>query len=175
MPYLLTMKADQIIQQLEINRMVFQSLFAEKEKRQYLWKPDSVSWSLLEIVCHLYDEECEDFSARVFNTLLTPDKDPPSIDPQGWVSFRKYNDQNYVEKVDAFLSARQDSVKKLKEFNDPHWENVYHHAALGPISAYQFLTNWLAHDYHHIRQVNRRLYEYLKESSGVDLTYAGSW
>lgn len=89
MPYLLTMKPDQIIQQLEANRMVFQSLFAEKEEKQYRWKPDDVSWSLLEIVCHLYDEEIEDFRTRVFNTLFTPDKAPPSIDPQGWVMDRK--------------------------------------------------------------------------------------
>jgi DinB superfamily len=174
-PYLLAMKPDQIIQQLEANRLVFQSLFAEKEEKQYRWKPDDVSWSLLEIVCHLYDEELEDFRTRVFNTLFTPDQAPPSIDPQGWVLDRKYNQQDYTERVNAFLSARNDSIKKLRELKQPRWENAYHHPALGPISAYQFLTNWLAHDYHHIRQVNRRLYEYLKESSGIDLTYAGVW
>jgi hypothetical protein len=39
----------------------------------------------------------------------------------------------------------------------------------------QLEANWLAHDYHHIRQVNRRLYEYLQFKSKANLAYAGNW
>lgn len=169
------MKPEQIIEQLEANKLVFESLLAHKDETSILYKPDPSAWSLLDIICHLYDEEREDFRTRVLNTLLTPESHPPSIDPVGWVTSRQYADQDYAQKVTDFLTERKSSVAQLKALQNPGWENVYVHAQLGPISAYQFLANWLAHDYHHIRQINRRLYEYLKFSSGETLAYAGDW
>jgi hypothetical protein len=38
-----------------------------------------------------------------------------------------------------------------------------------------FLCNWLAHDQHHIRQLNTLQHEYLREKTGEDLKYAGDW
>jgi len=169
------MKPEQIIRQLEANKAVFEGLLTQKEETAIRWKPDPSSWSLLEIICHLYDEEREDFRTRVLNALLTPENHPPSIDPVGWITARQYADQNYGQKVKDFLSERTSSVAQLKSIKNPVWENVYVHPRIGPISAYRFLANWLAHDYHHIRQINRRLYEYLKFSSGEDLGYAGDW
>ncbi len=130
---------------------------------------------MLEIICHLYDEEREDFKTRVKNTLISPHLQPPSIDPPGWVTQRKYAEQNYKEKLAAFLTERKSSIKWLKTLNKAPWDNVYEHPVAGRLTAYTFLANWLAHDYHHIRQINRRQYEYLKKESGVSLVYAGEW
>ena len=173
-PIFSCMKPDHIIQQLQANRAVFKNLLADKEA-MIKWKPTTEAWSLLEIVCHLYDEEREDFRTRVFNTLLTPELQPPSIDPPGWVVQRKYAQQDYAEKLHAFLDERNKSIKKLKALKNPEWDNIYTHPFAGRLSAYQLLANWLAHDYHHIRQINRRLYEYLGYSSKVGLGYAGDW
>lgn len=169
------MKPELIIQQLEANKHVFAALLAAKEESTFKWKPDPASWSLLEIICHLYDEEREDFRTRVLNTLFSPGNHPPSIDPVGWVISRHYQDQNYEQKISDFLQERTSSVTQLKSLSSPVWENVYVHPTIGSISAYQFLANWLAHDYHHIRQINRRLYEYLKFASKESLAYAGDW
>ena len=169
------MKTDQIIQHLESNLNVFQSLLNGKEPDEYYFKPDEKSWSLLEIVCHLYDEEREDFRTRVKNTLTSPQLSPPSIDPPGWVIQRKYAEQNYEEKVKSFLHERKESIQWLESLEGAPWENIYIHPLAGKISAFDFLANWLAHDYHHIRQINRRMYEFLKAKSGVNLAYAGDW
>ena len=169
------MKPNEIIDQLQANRLIFKTLLADKTDKQIKYKPDDKSWSILEIICHLYDEEREDFRFRTINTLLTPEIKPPSIDPPGWVLSRKYAKQNYKKKVKAILLERQNSIKKLKSIKNPAWKNTYEHPFAGKMTAYQLLTNWLAHDYHHIRQINRRLYEHLKESSGMDLKYAGDW
>jgi uncharacterized damage-inducible protein DinB len=169
------MKPNQIILQLDANRLIFKNLFQNKEKEQYEWRPDKNSWSLLEIVCHLYDEEREDFRTRVFNTLMTPDLMPPSIDPPGWVKSRAYAKQDYHQMLNAFLRERISSVIQLHALRKPQWDQVFNHPTIGPLTAYQLLANWLAHDYHHIRQVNRRLYEYLRFSSRVSLAYAGDW
>ena len=169
------MKPEQIIDHLEANRMVFQSLLTGKEADEYYFRPDPKSWSILEIVCHLFDEEREDFRTRVKNTLETPHLQPPSIDPPGWVTQRLYQEQNYIERSNAFFNERKTSIEWLRTLKNAPWDNVYVHPTAGNFTAYTFLANWLAHDYHHIRQINRRTYEYLKERSGVSLSYAGDW
>ena len=37
------------------------------------------------------------------------------------------------------------------------------------------LTNWVAHDLHHFRQLNNLRYGYLASISTVPLDYAGKW
>lgn len=169
------MKTEQIIQHLEHNRLVFQSMLTGLEEDEYNFRPDKNSWTILEILCHLVDEEREDFKTRVRNTLTTPLKQPPAIDPVGWVVSRNYAQQLYTERLETFLTERRSSVKWLKGLDSPKWNNSYMHPRLGEMSAYSLLVNWLAHDYHHIRQINRRMYEYLKKKSKVSLSYAGEW
>jgi hypothetical protein len=169
------MKTEQIIKHLESNRLVFQSLLDGRQPDEYNFRPDNNSWSILEILCHLLDEEREDFKTRVRNTLTTPLKQPPSIDPVGWVVSRKYAEQVYAERLESFLTERRISVKWLKSLDNPSWNNVYLHPTAGDMTAYSLLANWLAHDYHHIRQINRRMYEYLQKKSNVSLAYAGEW
>ena len=43
------------------------------------------------------------------------------------------------------------------------------------MSAKLFLTNWLDHDYLHIRQIIRYQYQCLKEQTHIDLQYAENW
>ena len=169
------MDTDQIIRQLENNRLVFQSQLTGLEESVYQFRPDHHSWTILEILCHLVDEEREDFRTRVKNTLITPAKKPPSIDPEGWVKNRNYAQQVYAERLETFLTERRASIKWLKSLEKPSWKNTYMHHTEGEMTAYGLLVNWLAHDYHHIRQINRRMYEYLQKKSGVRLGYAGNW
>ena len=53
------------------NKAVFENLLSGIDEQTYLWKPSANKWCLLEIVCHLYDEEREDFRARVKHVLGT--------------------------------------------------------------------------------------------------------
>ena len=169
------MSIKEIIQQLETNQQVFKNLLMTKNEEQYLWRPKPEKWNLLEIICHLLDEERDDFKARVKHTLETPLKDLVPIDPQGWVKERGYISRNYNEILQAFLEERDTSVTWLKSKLDANWDNKLTHPNLGDMSAKLFLTNWLAHDYLHIRQILRYDYNYLKEKTNLDLGYAGNW
>lgn len=169
------MKPEKIIQQLDANAEVFRALLSHKDEACRRYKPDEVAWSLLEIVCHLFDEEREDFRVRVFHALQNPDHMPPAIDPVGWVTSRKYMEQDYDHRLSAFLEERKTSIRELIALSDPSWDHGFDHPQAGRLTAYTMLANWLAHDYHHIRQINRRLYEYLREKSEVGLGYAGDW
>lgn len=166
---------EKIFEELHSNKKVFKALLSNIPKESILWRQNSAKWSLLEVVCHLHDEEREDFRTRVKCVLEDPASPPPSFDPVLWVKERKYVDQNYNNVLSDFLKEREISVQWLKTIKDPVWSNTYLHPKLGPMSAYLFLTNWLAHDYLHIRQIIRLKFDYLKEISGESLNYAGNW
>jgi len=162
-----------IIRELIRNKIVFQSLLEDIPRKEYLWKPQPKKWCLLEIVAHLYDEEREDFRFRTRHTLEMPDAPAPPIDPEDWVTARKYIERNYDVMVHKLLEEREVSIQWLNGLDKPNWNNTYQHPQMGPISAKSFLSNWLAHDYRHIQQIINLKYEYLKTHSGEDLRYAG--
>ncbi len=121
------------------------------------------------------DEEIEDFRARVAHVLTNGDEPLKPINPETWPKERNYLDQDIKSVVQQFLKERKRSVDCLQSLQNPNWEQTVDHPDVGPRSAKKFLINWLAHDYHHIRQINRIQHAYLKYASGDDLTYAGKW
>ncbi len=169
------MKESIIIEKLAANQGVFQYLFANLSKEEIRWRPYPDHWSLLEILCHLHDNEHEDFKVRVQSVLKNPTIPLTPIEPFSWVTERNYLAQNFDQKLTAFLQKRSDSIKWLNHLKQPSWSNTYHHETYGKLTARNFLVNWLAHDNLHIRQITRIKYLYLREHAGEDLTYAGKW
>ena len=165
----------QVIGELNRNKNVFRALLQGIPREMQGWKPLPEKWSLLEIVCHLFDEEREDFRARLSHVIDMPEEPLPKIDPVAWVTGREYARQNFEKKLTAFIEERIKSVEWLASLKNPPLDNAYIHEKFGPMSGYLFLNNWLAHDYLHIRQIIRTKYEYLKVLSPVELGYAGEW
>ena len=169
------MNPDQVIQSLANNLDIFKAQLQNKSKDEVSFKPSSDKWSMLEVLCHLVDEEKEDFRIRLKYVLEDPFKPLPKFNPVDWVQSRNYEGQNFDDKVIEFLNERVKSIKWLQSLQDPQWQNTHHHSKLGHRSAFLFLANWLAHDYIHIRQLNRLAYEYHRSKSGINLNYAGNW
>jgi hypothetical protein len=164
-----------IIDALEQNCEIFKRLLEGQSAEVYLYRPSADHWCLLEIICHLYDEEREDFRHRLETTLKYPGTHPSPIDPRTWVVSRAYMEQNYNEKIQAFLKERNYTIQWLRSLDNPQWSNAYEHPQLGTVTAHHFISNWLAHDYLHIRQIIRVKYNFLKVMTGESLKYAGDW
>jgi hypothetical protein len=169
------MNSTPIIQELSRNKDVFKELLSGLTEKEYVWKQTPEKWCLLEIVCHLYDEEREDFRARTKHVLENPTGALPPIDPPGWVLERAYIKQNYADKLNKFLKEREESVEWLESLQTPKWDNAYQHPKFGAMTAKMFLCNWVAHDYLHIRQITKLKFDYLKQQTGEALDYAGNW
>jgi len=164
-----------IIEELKRNKIVFKDLLENVEMEVYLWKPAPEKWNLLEVLGHLYDEEREDFRARVKHTLEQPELPLSPIDPVGWVTARNYAALDYDEALQKLLAERDISVEWLSSLANPLWNNVHKHPKLGDLSAKMFLSSWLAHDYLHIKQITKIKYDYCKALSGDAVGYAGEW
>jgi hypothetical protein len=164
-----------IIAELNQNAAVFQALLQPVTSDQVRWKPAPDKWCLLEVVCHLYDEEREDFRNRTRHVLETPLAAMAPINPAKWVADSNYMDQDFDGMCSRFLEERKTSVSWLQSLKSPNWDNAYVHPKFGSLSARMFLSNWLAHDYFHFRQITRLKYAFLKETGGQPLDQAGPW
>ena len=169
------MTPDEIIDQLAENAKLFETLLKTVDEDHSKWKLNDNKWSILEIVCHLRDEEIEDFRTRVRCTLNDPGTTPPAIDPESWPKDRKYIEQSFESVVASFLREREGSVLWLHTINGADWDQGWEHPRLGLQTARHYLENWLAHDYLHLRQIIRVKYDYLEARKGSNLSYAGKW
>jgi len=169
------MAIEELLRTLAANREVFKGLLEDVSPALQSWRPRTGSWNLLEILCHLIDEEQEDFRARTRLALLNGSEDLVSINPVGWVLDRDYGSRDYATELIRFVKERDISVNWLRSLKNPHWSASFYHDALGKMTASKMLANWLAHDYLHIRQITAIKYDYLREFSGEDLSYAGNW
>jgi hypothetical protein len=169
------MDRPQLFAQLDRHAAVFRALLTGLTAEEQKWRPAPEKWCTLEILCHLYDEEREDFRARLRSTLETPAAPWPKIDPPAWVTERNYMQQDFDAKRADFLRERDDSMAWLRGTLGANWENAYIHPTVGPVSCELLLTNWVAHDLHHLRQLINLRYAYLKSLSNEPLDYAGTW
>lgn len=156
------------------NAQRIRQLVAGVPADQARWKPDAESWSILEVINHLYDEERFDFRVRLDIILHRPDEPWPPIDPQGWVTSRQYNGRELQASLEGFLSEREASLQWLESLA-PNWESVYQ-ARFGSIRAGDMFAAWVAHDLLHMRQLVELLWEYtLTLADPYSVRYAGDW
>ena len=70
------------------------------------WKPPSQNGSILEIACHLVDEELDDCPRRIRLTLEKAEKRCLSINLELSTFDRKYNDKDLESKVRELCKVR---------------------------------------------------------------------
>jgi DinB superfamily len=140
------------------------------------WKPSVDSWSILEVICHMADEERKDFRSRL-QSLLFDDPAGSSItpiNPPAWVIQDNYNARNLADSLSDFQLERQQSLAWLRGL--PADLQLERTAPDREISAGQVFYSWLAHDYLHIRQITRLHYDFLVlRTQPYDIGYAGQW
>jgi hypothetical protein len=164
-----------ILEQFQKNKQVFYELFKDESEELFIWKQTPEKWCLLEILCHLYDEERKDFRFRTKWVLEKPNQIPPPFNPIDWVTDHDYMGQDYNIILDKFLKERESSINWLRSLENINWNHSFEHPKLGKMTAEYFLNNWLAHDYLHIRQIIKLKFDYLNNRFNEDLNYAGKW
>jgi hypothetical protein len=138
-------------------------------------RPTPESWSVLEVVCHLYDEEREDFREHLDFILHRQGEEYHTIDPQSWVKDRRYNDQDFQEMQEKFFSERRKSLDWLWELRDINWDTTYI-SQYGSMSAGEMFASWVAHDNLHLRQlVELRRARIERITHPYPIEYAGEW
>lgn len=172
----MAISTDAALTRLEANLTVIRGLLAGVSPEQAGWRPAPGAWSILEVTCHLADEEVEDFRTRLDLTLHQPDTAWPTIDPQGWVTSRAYAEQDLAATLTRYSAERERTLTWLRGLAAPDWSAENVHPVFGAMSAGSLLHAWLAHDLMHIRQLTELQHHWLAERSApYDPGYAGDW
>jgi hypothetical protein len=164
-----------LTRQLTDNAARIEALVQGVSPEEGRWKPDRDTWSILEVVNHLYDEEREDFRARLDIILSHPEEPWPGIDPEGWVVERRYNQRDLEDSVKNFLTERDASLAWLSTLENPHWDTPYQ-AHFGSIRAGDVFAAWVTHDHIHMRQmIELHRAHTAHKAEPYRLDYAGAW
>ena len=170
------MELDRYLIQMENQARAIQSLAEDISSEQARWKPEPESWSILEVINHLYDEEREDFRVKLDIILHDPAKPWPPIDPQGWVNERRYNEREIRDSLSDFLDEREKSLKWLRELGSIKFDSTCEAPWGGKISSGDMFAAWVAHDLLHMRQLIELCYAYtVKSVDPYSVLYAGEW
>lgn len=170
------MNIEQITATMQANAQRIAAWVGGVGAAQARWKPDAASWSILEVVNHVLDEEREDFRVRIDYTLHRPGEAWPPIDPGGWVTARRYNERELAESLAAFLAEREQSLAWLRGLPAPSWD-VTAIAPWGePFAAGNLLAAWVAHDLLHLRQLVELHWAWTTPGlAPYTCEYAGEW
>jgi hypothetical protein len=164
-----------LYQELVNSTEMIMGLLADISQDEAQIKPNPESWSILEVISHLYDEEREDFREHLDFILYRQNDEWHPIDPEGWVTERKYNEKNFAEMQEKFFSERKNSLEWLQGLSDANWETTYT-SQFGSMKAGDMFTSWVAHDYLHIRQLTElRRNKIERITKPYDIQYAGDW
>ena len=164
-----------LYQELVNSTEMIRALIKDIDQEQAQVKPDPESWSTLEVVCHLYDEEREDFREHVDFILHRQNEEWHAIDPQGWVTERKYNQQNLAEMQEKFFGERWKSVEWLRGLAEANWDTIYT-SQYGSTTAGEMFACWVAHDNLHVRQLTELRRNWIERMTQPNnLEYAGDW
>ena len=166
---------ERFTKQLAGNAQCIRALTRDITDLQAHWKPDENSWSVVEVINHLYDEERLDFRVRIEYTLDKVGEEWPAIDPEGWVQEHSYSERELRVSLADLHAERQASLAWLKGLPNPDWELSYQ-APFGAIKAGDVLAAWVAHDLLHTRQIVELHWAYMLEQvQPYSVRYAGEW
>lgn len=170
------MELQSAIHHLSQNKLRIKALVTDIDEESAHRRPQPESWSIVEVVNHLYDEEREDFRVRLDILLHRPEESWPPIDPPGWVVARRYNDRDLAPSLEGFLDERMDSSEWLKGLGQPDLERSGPAPWGGELRAGDMLAAWVAHDLLHMRQIVETHWALTQQATQPYTTrYAGEW
>ncbi|HEX6209220.1 MAG TPA: DinB family protein [Methylomirabilota bacterium] len=115
-------------------------------------RPAPSEWAPVEIVCHLRDEETEDFGARVRVIVEGGERFTP-IDPERWAVERRYLDDDGPAALAALEARRAASLAFLAGLAPGRLSGTVVHPRAGALSGLDLLAAWVAHDRLHLAQL----------------------
>lgn len=152
---------------------VLQSLLGGLDADAWRVRPVPAEWSAVEIVCHLRDEDLEDFGARVRVVLEAGERFSP-IDPERWALERRYAEEDPATAMTALRAARAASLALLSSATPDRIARAVEQPRLGRMSGADLVAAWVAHDRLHLAQLAATLARvWVDRWAPLRVSYAG--
>ncbi len=138
----------------ELERLpaVLGALLAGLDEVSARTRPAAGEWSPVEILCHLRDEETEDFGARL-RVIVDGAGEFAPIAPERWAEERRYREASLTDAMEALRARRQASLGLLASVAPETLTQSRPHPRFGHLSGLDILSAWVAHDRIHLAQL----------------------
>ena len=149
------------------------ALLTELDDETWRGRPVPTEWSPLEIVCHLRDEETDDFGARI-RVIAEGGAEFVPIDPERWARDREYEADDPRLAVMSLKQARRENLAFLALLDPMKLTHVVDQPRLGKLSGLDLVAAWVTHDRLHLTQLTATLARLgATRWSGLRTEYAG--
>jgi hypothetical protein len=153
--------------------MILDGLLSDLDDATWRARPAPNEWSPLEIVCHLRDEEQEDFGARV-RVIVDGGTSFVPIDPERWARERNYRADDPRTALTSVKQRRRDNLAFLALMDPARLTHVIDQPRLGKMSGLDLIAAWMTHDRLHIAQLGATLARLGADQwQGLRTEYAG--
>jgi DinB superfamily len=119
-------------------------------------RPAADEWAPVEIVCHLRDEEAEDFGARVRVVVEGRERFAP-IDPVRRAAERGYRDADPTAALATFVERRAGNLRFLATVPAESFHATVTQPGTATLSGLDLLAAWATHDRLHLTQLTATL------------------
>jgi len=161
---------------LTANAAAIRALVETISAEQADWKPDADTWSMKEVMEHVYNEERVDFRRHLREIFSDPPLAWGAGEPREWLKI-----DTCLQGLESFLIERQFSLAWLFALETPDWDRSLE-ASFGPenekmvLRAGDVLLSWVEHDILHMRQMIELHHAWNEhQSPPYSLQYAGGW
>lgn len=164
----------EIIRMMAANAQAMRAMVEKLPPEQANWKPNPETWSMKEVLDHVYNEERGDFRAHLQEMFSQPPQPWGALQPR-WSPM-----PGCAEALQGFLAEREASIDWLRGLANPDWE-LASTATFGnnetiTLRAGDVLVSWVAHDHLHMRQMNELLFAWnARQGAPYGVEYAGGW
>src|SRR5689334_11271653 len=135
---------------------VLERLLAGLDAADWRARPAPQEWAPVEIVCHLRDEEVEDFGARL-RVIVEGGTAFAPIDPEGWAASRRYLEADGPATLAELGRRRAASVAWLGGIASDRLPAAVERPRVGRLSGLDVLAAWVEHDRLHLAQLTATL------------------
>jgi hypothetical protein len=131
---------------------ILDALLGDLDVATWRERPAEAEWSPVEIVCHLRDEETEDFGARL-RVVVDGGGAFAAIDPVRWAEERRYRSADPNAALAAFAERRAATLVFLGALTPEPLRRAVSHPRVGELSGLDLLAAWVTHDRLHLTQL----------------------
>ncbi len=146
---------DMIQPQYMGNIAALHGLLSEVKEHQWLQRPDPEEWSILQILCHLWQAETKVHQPRLRRILKEDDPFIASLPAPGPDIPPCHHDGHEI--MDWFWRERRRTIKMLADLEQAAWERPARHSIFGLTNLLEMAHFTAQHDRLHISQLCQTL------------------
>ena len=144
-----------ILPQYSGNIAALHGLLAEAKPHQWLQRPDPHEWSILQILCHLWNSEVPVHRARL--QAILDERDPfIAAPPPPGPDIPPCHEDGY-EALRRFQQEREGTMRLLSALTPSQWERTARHSIFGMTTMLEMAHFTAQHDRLHITQLCQTL------------------